>query len=90
MNKENIDLRAVEQIVDSEQINTIGEIMKWAEDNVIDGKKTLIEVTDEIMNYIEKNGIISISNIKGGHGRLSMPRRQEIMATFNRFRSLKI
>ncbi len=90
INKENIDLRAVEQIVDSEQINTIGEIMKWAEDNVIDGKKTLIEVTDEIMNYIEKNGIISISNIKGGHGRLSMPRRQEIMATFNRFRSLKI
>lgn len=90
INKENIDLRAVEQIVDSEQINTIGEIMKWAEDNVIDGKKTLIEVTDEIMNYIEKNGLISISNIKGGHGRLSMPRRQEIMATFNRFRSLKI
>ncbi|WP_315082191.1 ABC-ATPase domain-containing protein [uncultured Clostridium sp.] len=90
INKENIDLRAVEQIVDSEQINTIGEIMKWAEGNIIDGKKTLIEVTDEIINYIEKNGIISISNIKGGNGRLSMPRRQEIIATFNRFRSLKI
>lgn len=90
INKENIDLRAVEQIVDSEQINTIGEIMKWAEDNVVDGNKTLIEVSDEIMKHINKNGIISISNIKGGHGRLSMPRRQEIMATFNRFRSLKI
>ncbi|GAA0078458.1 ABC-ATPase domain-containing protein [Clostridium sp. CTA-5] len=90
INKENIDLRAVEQIVDSEQINTIGEIMKWAEDNVIDGKRTLIEITDEIMNYIEKNGIISISNTRGGNGRLSMPRRQEIMSAFNRFRGLKI
>ncbi|SFC69116.1 ABC-ATPase domain-containing protein [Clostridium uliginosum] len=90
INKENIDLRAVEQIVDSEQVNAIGEIMKWAEDNIIDGKKTLIEITDSIMEYISKEGLLKINEIKGGHGNLAMPRRQEIMGAFNRFRNLVI
>ena len=90
INRDDINLRAVEQIVDSEQVNSIGDIMKWAEDNVIDGKKTLIEITDSIMNYINKNGIIKIGSIKNGSGRMAMPRRQEIMSAFNRYRSLKL
>ena len=64
--------------------------MKWAEDNVIDGKKTLIEITDSIMNYINKNGIIKISSTRNGSGRMAMPRRQEIMSAFNRYRGLKL
>lgn len=35
INKDIIELRAVEQIVDSEQINSLGYIMKFAEDNIV-------------------------------------------------------
>ncbi|MBS5926876.1 MAG: ABC-ATPase domain-containing protein [Clostridium sp.] len=90
INKENIDLKLVEQLVDSEQVYAIGEIIKWAEDNIIDNKLTLREVVDNIMNYIDKNGLIKVSNMSGGNGRLSKPRRQEIMCAYNRFRLLKL
>ncbi|MDU2106846.1 MAG: ABC-ATPase domain-containing protein [Clostridium sp.] len=90
INKENIDLKLVEQLVDSEQVYAIGEILKWAEDNIIDNKLTLREVVDNIMNYIDKNGLIKVNKIAGGNGRLSKPRRQEIMCAYNRFRLLKL
>lgn len=90
INRDEINLRAVEQLVDREQVNFIGEIMKWAEDNVIDGKKTLTEVADAIFNFISKNGMLSICNTKGGLGNLAMVRKHEIMAAFNRYRRLKI
>ncbi|HEY5524575.1 MAG TPA: ABC-ATPase domain-containing protein [Clostridium sp.] len=84
INREKIELRAVEQIVDSEQITAIGYIMKWAEENVIKGTLTIEEVTDEILMNIKNKGLIDIS----GNGNLAMPRKQEIMATFNRYRKL--
>lgn len=90
INKENIDLKLLEQLVDSEQVYAMGEIIKWAEDNIIDNKLTLREVVDNIMNYIDKNGLIKVSNMSGGNGRLSKPRRQEIMCAYNRFRLLKL
>ena len=55
----------VEQLVDSEQVYAIGEILKWAEDNIIDNKLTLREVVDNIMNYIDKNGLIKVNKIAG-------------------------
>ncbi len=90
INKEDINLRAVEQIVDKEQVTSIGYIMKWAEDNAINNNSTLKEVTDKILNRIKEKGLISINNSKGGACNLAMPRRQEIMAAFNRYRKLKI
>ena len=90
INKESIDLKLVEQLVDGEQVAAIGEIIKWAEDNAVDNRLTLTEVVNKIMNYIDKNGLIEISNISGGNGRLSKPRPKEIMCAYNRLRTLKI
>lgn len=90
INRENIDLRAVEQLVDTEQLNAIGSIMKWAEANIINKNLNFNNMIDEIINEINKNGLISIERMKGGWGSLVMPRKQEIMATYNRYRNLKI
>ncbi|WP_024614090.1 ABC-ATPase domain-containing protein [Clostridium sp. Ade.TY] len=90
INKEDINLRAVEQIVDKEQVTSIGNMMRWAEDNAINNKLTLIEITDKILNRIKEKGLISINGIKGGACDLAMPRRQEIMAAFNRYRKLRV
>lgn len=90
INNENIDLRAVEQVVDNEQLNAIGAIMKWIEDNLMDKNLSLEEVVNEAYSEIKINGLISIDKIKGGSGSLALPRKQEIMASYNRFRNLKI
>ncbi len=86
INKEKIDLRAVEQIVDAEQVTAIGHIMKYAEDRVINNNMTLEEITDVVISNIKKNGLISVGN----SGNLAMPRKQEIMAAFNRYRKLRV
>lgn len=90
INNENIDLRAVEQIVDNEQLNAIGTIMKWIEENLMDRNLSLEQCINEAYKQINKNGLISIDNTKGGNGSMSLPRIQEIMATYNRYRKLKI
>ena len=60
--------------------------MKWAEENKINGTLNIEEVTDEILMNIKKKGLIDMS----GNGNLAMPRKQEIMAAFNRYRKLRI
>ncbi|MDV4151661.1 ABC-ATPase domain-containing protein [Clostridium sp. AL.422] len=90
INNENIDLRSVEQIVDNEQLNSIGYIMKWIEDNMMNQNLSLEEAVNKAYNEIKRNGLISIDNIKGGSGSLALPRKQEIMASYNRFRKLRV
>lgn len=90
INKEEINLRSVEQIVDNEQLNAIGSIMKWAEANIMNKGLSLNEMVDNIICQINKNGLISIERVKGGSGSLAIPRKQEILAAYNRYRKLKI
>ena len=90
INKEDINLRGIEQIVDREQVTSIGSIMKWAEDNIINNSLTLCEVADKVVDEIKDKGLLSISGTKGGTGNLAMPRKQEIMASFNRYRKLRV
>lgn len=89
INKENIDLRAVEQIVDSEQLNTIGTFMKYVEINLMNKGLNLKEAVDKAYEVLDNN-LIDIDKIKGGYGSFAMPRKQEIMASYNRFRKLKV
>ena len=90
INKETIELRCVEQIADHEQVTSLGYIMKYAEDNIINNSKTLQEVVKEVLNSISNNGLLSISPVNYGLGCLAMPREQEIIACFNRYRNLKL
>lgn len=89
INKENIDLRVVEQIVDNEQLNTIGAIMKYAENKLMGKNLTLAQIADNITEEL-KNNLIGIENIKGGYGSFAIVRKQEIMCAYNRYRKIKI
>ncbi|MCB2296005.1 ABC-ATPase domain-containing protein [Clostridium algoriphilum] len=90
INREEIDLRAVEQVVDNEQLNAIGLIMKWVEASIMNKGLNFETMVDNMLNKIEKNGLISMDMLKGGNGSLAMPRKQEIMAAYNRYRKLKM
>jgi len=90
INREDIDLRAIEQIVDNEQVNAIGLIMKWVETSIMSKGLKFEDMVDNIILQIEENGLISMDRLKGGSGNLAMPRKQEIMAAYNRYRGLKM
>ena len=89
INKENIDLRAVEQIVDQEQLNTIGYAMKYAEERLAGKGININEAADKLIEEMNKN-IFAFDYSKGGNGSLAVPRKQEIVCAINRYRKLKI
>ena len=48
INKETIDLRYVEQITDSEQVTALGYCMRYAQKHIMDGRKDLRQIVDEL------------------------------------------
>lgn len=90
INKDEVNLRLVEQIVDREQVASIGNILKLVDEKIANNKYTLSEAVDIVLENINKDGLLYLSFAKGGVGSLALPRKQEIMAAFSRFRKLKI
>lgn len=90
INKEIIDLRYVEQLVDSEQLMTLGYLMAYAKAHFIDGKRSLTEIVSLLEKILHEKGIACICESSHLPAGLAMPRRQEIFACFNRYRGLKI
>lgn len=87
---ENIDLRYLEQLADQEQTAALSYILALAEKNLLDGRKTMTQLVDAICALMDQKGLAGLSS--GGYlpTDLSMPRRQEIFACFNRYRGLKL
>ena len=90
INKESIDLRYVEQITDSEQVTALGYCMRYAQKNFMDGKKDLRQIVDELERVIEKGTLAALCESSSSISCMAMPRRQEIFACFDRYRSLKM
>ncbi len=86
INKENIDVRYIEQLVDSEQLNALGYMLAYAQKHLFDGKKTLLQVTDELYEKIHRDGIESVCGLSYVPAGLALPRKQEFMAVVNRYR----
>ena len=90
INKETIDLRYVEQLVDSEQLMTLGYLLAYAQNHFIDGTRTLTQIVDLLEDTVRSKGLASVCESSYLPSGLAMPRRQEIFAAFNRYRSLKM
>ena len=88
INKNTIDMRAVEQLVDSEQLRALGYICKYLHENVLNGKITLQNAVKGIDKGLQENGFAFICG-KTVPCDLAMPRKQEIFACLNRCRNVK-
>jgi len=88
---ESIDLRQVEQIVDPSQTRFIGDALVYAlRAGIIDGKRTISEVLDQLEAHIRELSIDVISPHSGHPGDYAMARRYEIAAALNRLRTLEV
>ncbi|MEG4336805.1 ABC-ATPase domain-containing protein [Microcoleus sp. D3_18_C2] len=85
---EEIDLGAVEQIVDTGQLRAIAAAMVYAKQQYMDGKRTLSEIIDLVMADIDAQGMDILSPFPEGD--FAMFRRFELAAAINRLRSLSV
>lgn len=90
LNHETVDLRYVEQLADSEQLTCLAQILKYAEEQLLDGRRTVQEVVEALTEGLEKKGFAAVSESGAVPGNLALPRKQEIFAAFNRYRALKL
>lgn len=90
LNRENIDLRYVEQLADTEQVSALGYCVKYAEKHLFQGKDTIQNVVDKLEEKICREGLSSLCESNASVANLALPRRQEIFACLNRYRGLNL
>lgn len=88
INHATIDMRYVEQLVDTEQMQALAVIMQYAQKKKLDGKCTLQEVIAEVYELLLQQGWSAILDKRDIPGNLAVPRKQEIFACMNRYRKL--
>ncbi|MEW6495151.1 MAG: ABC-ATPase domain-containing protein [Cyanobacteriota bacterium] len=85
---EDIDLSAVEQIVETGQLRAIASAIVYAKDKYINGRRTLPEIFDHVMADIDSQGLDILSYLPEGD--FVLFRRFELAAALNRLRTLKV
>jgi predicted ABC-class ATPase len=85
---EEIDLSAVEQIVERGQLRAIASAIVYAKEQYINERRTLPEILNCVMADIELQGLDILSNLPEGD--LVLFRRFELAAALNRLRTLKV
>ncbi len=89
INRENIDLRYIEQLVDSEQTTALGYILVYAEKQLFNGSQDLTSIVARIRQMLDNEGLtafVSGTSIPS----MAVPRNQEIFACLNRYRGLNL
>lgn len=85
---EDIDLSAVEQIVDRGQLKAIALALVYVQENYLQQQLTIPEILHKVSQDIAESGLDIITNFTQGD--LVMFRPLELAATLNRLRSLQI
>lgn len=85
INKENIDLRYVEQLVDTGQLAGLANVVWYIRKNQLLEKMSMREAVDKVEKILQTSGF---EKVCAGRipGNLTIPRRQEIFACLNRWR----
>lgn len=85
LDKEDVNVRYLEQLLDSEQVTALGYLLRFGLEQVMDGKKTVRETVRTISDTWEKGGWKQFCSSYIPCG-LAKPRIQELYACINRFR----
>ncbi len=89
INRETVDMRYVEQLVDSEQLTALAYMIKDMKCRSFDGKKTLQQAVEALQEETAEKGFAAFCPGRESlPGNLAMPRPQELYAAVNRCREL--
>ena len=85
IDRDTLDLRYVEQLVDSEQTAALSYFLRYAKEHFAGSGITLTALVDQLEALLDTKGLASICDSSYVPVGLSRPRRQEIFACFNRY-----
>lgn len=88
IDRDAIELRYVEQLVDSEQTMALGYMVKYAKQHLFDGKRDMQEIAGLLERLVEEKGVGAVCEGRYLPCNLARPRVQEIFACLNRCRTL--
>jgi len=101
INHESVELRFVEQVVDNEQTNLLGAMLRTLEEQYFNGRDPLPKCVNALYDRLSKQGFAACA--QGGRGddgrgnasgsipgNLAMVRPQELWAMVNRYRGLRL
>jgi predicted ABC-class ATPase len=86
IDREDIDLSAVEQLADPAQLRAIAATLVYIEQHYLTGKFTLSDLLDQVMTEITTDGFDSFTYSPPGD--FALFRRFELAAALNRWRSM--
>lgn len=87
VNKEMVDMRYMEQLTDSEQLNAIAQMIKHLKLSAWNGRVTVSDAVEKLYKRIEEQGFSAF--MKGDlPGNLALPRKQELYGAIDRCRGL--
>lgn len=89
IDKVEIDLTAVEQVLDGPHAATLGHALRFLLD-LADGRRPLPMLLDAFEAIVDDEGIEAVSTWSSPEGTLVRPRRHELAATLNRYRNLQL
>ena len=90
LGRETVDLKYVEQIVDSEQAATLSYVMRYVAEQLEKNPGAQIgQILGSVCNILEKNGPVDPARISNSPGNLAQVRSQEIYACINRYRGFR-
>lgn len=90
INKDDIDTRYLEQLVDKEQLRAIGYIIVYINKHIFENNNSLQNLINKAYKELEDNGFDTILDNKFIPCNLAMPRKQEIFMCMNRFRNIRV
>lgn len=88
LSRDTVELRYLEQLKDSEQTAALACILQYFELRLMDGRKSLQEITEVMEKQLDEKGLESLFERGQIRSSLARPRRQEIEACVNRYRKL--
>ncbi len=86
LDHQDIDLRYVEQLIDAEQTATLGMLLKYACEHLIDGKRSISEIVEFLEKQLQSRGLSFLEEGEAIPCGYALPRVQEIYSCFNRCR----
>ena len=85
LDKEEVDLRYVEQLTDSEQTTALSFLLRYVNMHLAGSKLSLTELVNRLEALMDEKGLGAICDSPYVPADLARPRRQEIFACFNRY-----
>lgn len=84
--KETVDMRFVEQLIDTEQTAALAQMLRYCVENQLLERYPLTKIVEQLQEKVKKEGLTAMDSRSYGAMGLCLPRPQEIFACLNRYR----